>query len=90
MPLKTELKYAQEINPDKALESAREVYEGGYKASFFESQEMSLGRAYPQFCDLIKNPSTLEVWVSVLGPFLEWVKTLQVREYEVVDEGVTP
>ena len=90
MPLKTALKYAQEINPDKALESAREVYEGGYKASFFESQEMSLGRAYPQFCDLIKNPSTLEVWVSVLGPFLEWVKTLQVREYEVVDDGVTP
>jgi hypothetical protein len=51
---------------------------------------MSLGRAYPQFCDLIKNPSTLEVWVSGLGPFLEWVKTLPVREYEVVDEGVTP
>jgi hypothetical protein len=90
MPLKTALKYAQGINHEKALESAREVYEGAYKVSFFESQEMSLGRAYPQFCDLIKDPSTLDVWVSVLRPFLEWIKTLQVLEYEVVDERVSP
>jgi len=90
MPIKTALKFAQEINPDKALENAREMYEGGYKTSFFESQEMSLGRAYPQFSDLIKDPSTLEVWVSVMRPFLEWIKTLQVHEYEVVEKGVTP
>ena len=86
MPLKTALGFVGEKDRQKALGAAREVYDGGHDARFFESQEMSLARAYPEFDDLIQNPHTLELWVQILTPFWQWVQALNYQAYETVQE----
>ena len=86
MPLKTALGFVGEKDRQKALGAAREVYDGGHDAQFFESQEMSLARAYPEFDDLIQNPHTLELWVQILPPFWQWVQALNYQAYETVQE----
>ena len=86
MPLKTALGFVGEKDRQKALGAAREVYDGGHDARFFESQEMSLARAYPEFDDLIQNPHTLELWVQILPPFWQWVQALNYQAYETVQE----
>jgi len=86
MPLKTALSFVGEKNPQKALDLSREVYEGGHDARFFESQEMSLARAYPEFDDLIKDPDTLMLWAKILKPFWLWVEGLTFHDYELSQE----